>query len=70
MAKTKKETKEDLNKMKEGELKSKLLSLKEEIRVLHFKAQGSKSKNVKEAATLRKQVARILTEINKKSSKK
>jgi ribosomal protein L29 len=70
MAKTKKETKEDLNKMKEGELKIKLFSLKEEIRVLHFKAQGSKSKNVKEAATLRKQVARVLTEINKKSSKK
>lgn len=68
MAKTKKETKEDLSKMKESELKSKLLSLKEEIRILHFKAQGSKSKNVKETATLRKQVARVLTEINKKSA--
>jgi len=32
---------------------------------LRFKAQGSKSKNVKEFATLRKQIARILTEINK-----
>ena len=44
----------------------KLVDLEESMRVLRFKAQGSKSKNVKESATLRKQVARVLTEINKK----
>jgi len=48
------------------ELKKQLLTFKEKIRSLHFKTEGSRSKNVKESATLKKQVARILTEINKK----
>ena len=55
--------------MKMDELKTKLINLEESMRVLRFKAQGSKSKNVKESMTLRKQVARVLTEINKKPSK-
>ena len=57
---------ENLKEMKPVELKKKLIDLEETIRVLRFKAEGSKSKNVKETATLKKQVARILTEINKK----
>ena len=56
---------ENLKVMKIDELKKKLLDLEENMRILRFKAQGSKSKNVKEFATLRKQIARILTEINK-----
>ncbi|MDP2788966.1 MAG: 50S ribosomal protein L29, partial [bacterium] len=52
--------------MKKNELVKKLVSLREEERVLRFKAEGAKSKNVKEAMTLRKQIARILTEINSK----
>lgn len=60
-----KDKKENLKGMKISELKTKLINLEESMRVLRFKAQGSKSKNVKEAATLRKQVARVLTEINK-----
>ncbi|MFA5095441.1 MAG: 50S ribosomal protein L29 [Candidatus Paceibacterota bacterium] len=64
MAKTKKT--ENLKGMKEDELKKRLIDLEENIRVLRFKAQGSKSKNVKESVNLRKQVARILTEINRK----
>lgn len=63
MAKTKKE--ENLKGMKKEELKKKLLDLEEKIRILRFKAEGSKSKNVKESVSLRKQVARVLTEINK-----
>ena len=55
---------ENLKGMKENELKKKLDDLEENIRNLRFKAQGSKSKNVKEFRTLRKQVARVLTEIN------
>ncbi len=55
---------ENLKGMKINELKKKLIDLEENIRVLRFKAQGSKSKNVKESATLRKQIARVLTEIN------
>ena len=64
--KTKKELSENLKGMKPAELKKKLVDLEETIRVLRFKAEGSKSKNVKEFATLKKEVARILTEINKK----
>ena len=59
-----KEKKENLKGMKLDELKKKLMDIEEQIRVLKFKAEGSRSKNVKEAATLKKQVARILTEIN------
>lgn len=64
MAKTKKETIENLKGMKMDDLKKKLKEIEESIRVLRFKAEGSKSKNVKESASLRKQAARILTEMN------
>ena len=64
MAKTK-NTKENFKGMKKDELVKKLASLREDLRVLHFKAEGSKSKNVKESATLRKQIARVLTEMNR-----
>jgi len=50
--------------MKPEELSKQLAILRENARVIRFKAEGSKSKNVKESATLRKQIARILTEIN------
>ena len=63
MAKAKKE---NLKGMSSGELRKKLNDLEESIRVLRFKAQGAKSKNVKEYAALRRQVARVLTEINRK----
>jgi ribosomal protein L29 len=62
--------KENLKGMTKDELKAKLLLLQENIRVIRFKAGGSKSKNVKETSALKKQIARILTEINKKPSKK
>ncbi len=52
--------------MKDGELLKELAVLREELRVLHFKAEGSRSKNVKEGQNLKKQIARILTEVNKK----
>lgn len=35
---------------------------REELRRLRFSATGSKNKNVKEASTLRKEIARALTE--------
>ena len=62
MAKTKKE---NFKNMKPDELKKQLALLRESLRVLHFKAEGSKSKNVKEGQALKKQIARVLTEINK-----
>jgi len=47
------------------ELNKDLTTLRESLRALHFKSEGSKSKNVKEQSSLRKQIARVLTEINK-----
>ena len=61
---------ENLKGMKKDELNSKLLELRESIRAARFKAEGSKSKNVKEVSSFKKQIARILTEINKKPSQK
>jgi len=52
--------------MKEVELKKELVTLQKSVRVIRFKAEGSKSKNVKEVSTLRKQIARIMTELNRK----
>jgi ribosomal protein L29 len=48
-----------------GSLKEMLLKAKETLRALRFNTYGSKSKNVKEQATLRKEIARMLTELNK-----
>ena len=50
--------------IKTEELQKSLLVFRESLRVLHFKSEGSKSKNVKEQSSLRKQIARVLTEIN------
>ncbi len=58
--------KENLKSMKKEELVKKLAILWENARVIRFKAEGSKSKNVKELVNLRKDIARILTEINNK----
>ena len=59
-----KNKKENLKNIEKDELQKRLAILQENARVIRFKAEGSKSKNVKEFATLRKQIARILTEIN------
>ncbi|MBP9711702.1 MAG: 50S ribosomal protein L29 [Candidatus Pacebacteria bacterium] len=57
---------DNIKDMKGGELEKKLVSLEEEVRMIRFKAEGSKSKNVKELANLKKQIAKIMTEINSK----
>lgn len=59
-------TPENLKGMKREDLQKKLVTLQENLRVLRFKHEGSRSKNVKEVNTLRKQVARVFTEINHK----
>ncbi len=58
--------KENFNGMKEVELKKELVVMRESLRALRFKMDGSKSKNVKESANLKKQVARALTALNTK----
>ena len=48
---------------------SKLVDAKrEELRALRFSIAGSKNRNVKQARSLRKTIARALTERNKKSA--
>lgn len=61
-----KNKKENLKGMKEIDLKKKLAVLQEEARGIRFKSEGSKSKNVKQLATLKKNIARVLTELNHK----
>ena len=60
---TKKE--KNLKGMTEAELLKKLSLLEESVRAVKFKSEGSRSKNVKELAAFRKDIARILTEINR-----
>ena len=56
--------KENLKKDNIDELKNKFILLKENLRVLRFNIKGSRSKNVKEEKNLKKEIARVLTEMN------
>lgn len=56
--------KDNLKDASKAELQKQLTSFEESLRVLRFNTQGSKSKNVKEQATLRKNIARVLTLLN------
>ncbi|MFA5778092.1 MAG: 50S ribosomal protein L29 [Candidatus Paceibacterota bacterium] len=69
MAKTKKNSRGNFKEMTEAELKKELVTLRDGLRVIHFKSEGSRSKNVKESATLKRQIARMLTEMNKNNKK-
>ncbi len=59
----------NFKEMGEGELKKELATLRESLRTILFKSEGSRSKNVKEQTTFKKQIARILTELNKNNKK-
>lgn len=59
-----KSKKDNLKKMSADELHKQLAVLQENLRSIRFKSEGSKSKNLKEPKTLRKSIARILTEMN------
>ena len=61
---------ENFKGMSKEELNKQLTDLHESIRVIRFKADGAKSKNVKEVSVLKKQLARVLTEMNKSNKKK
>jgi ribosomal protein L29 len=54
----------DIKSMKEGELVKTLAELREKLRLSRFGGAGSKSKNVKEVANTRRNIARILTILN------
>lgn len=58
-----------MNKLKEktiNELSKEVLEKKEALRKFRFDTAGSKIKNVKEASVIKKEIARFLTEINKR----
>jgi ribosomal protein L29 len=57
----------DLKNKNEAQLKDLLNEKREALRVFRFKASGSKTKNVKEARNLRRDIARILTVIKANS---
>lgn len=52
------------------ELLSELYGKKNSLRDFYFKISKGKVKNVKDGYVLRKQIARILTEINNRKNKK
>ena len=56
--------KDNLSNSSVEELKKQLGKIEEDLRSIKWKAEGSKSKNVKESAMLKKDIARILTFIN------
>lgn len=58
--------KNSLTKHSVEDLQKLVAEKREELRALRFAVAGSKNRNVKLAATLRKQVARALTELKKR----
>ena len=60
MAKKKKE----LNTVSESDMIKNLAEKREALRLFRFGVAGSKVKNVKEGAAIKKDIARILTEIS------
>ena len=59
--------KEKLETMKDADLLKEVSKLKEEIRETRFKGPGATQKNVKSIKNNKRQIARILTELNKRS---
>jgi len=56
----------ELISKKENELKVLLKEKQEALRVFRFALSGGKTKNIKEGAGLKKEIARILTVLNNK----
>jgi len=58
--------KNSLEKKNEKDLEKDLLKKRESLRLFRFGSSGSKNKNVKEGNNLRKDIARILTELKRR----
>ena len=52
--------------MTREELLKRLSVLREDARIVRFKAENARSKNVKEPSALRREIAKVLTEMNDK----
>lgn len=57
----------EFSKKTKNELENELIAKREALRKFRFEMAGSKIKNVKEGANLRKDVAKILTALNLKA---
>ena len=60
----------DLDKKTEKNLINETKDRQEALREIRFSFAGSKNRNVREARTLRREIARRLTELNKRFGKK
>ncbi|OGG54207.1 50S ribosomal protein L29 [Candidatus Kaiserbacteria bacterium RIFCSPLOWO2_12_FULL_53_8] len=58
---------DDFSKQDIAELQKLVADKREALRVFRFGAEGSRSRNVREGRTLRKDIARLLTEVRKRS---
>ncbi len=54
----------ELKNKNAGEMQKLAHDKREELRAIRANLSGSKTKNVKEIATIRKDIARVLTELN------
>ena len=54
---------EDLKKKNSDELTKNLVQKREELRLFRFGIAGSKTRNIKEGRDIRRDIARILTEL-------
>ncbi len=59
----------DFKKMNDVDLVKTLKDKREALRVFRFGVAGSKTRNVKEASVLRRDIARVMTEIGSKKNK-
>ncbi len=55
----------DITNKTKADLEKILSEKRESLRLFHFTGAGSKSKNVKEGKTIRKEIAQILTAMSK-----
>ena len=55
-----------LQKKTEADLKKELRDKQRSLQAFRFESTGSRTRNVKEGSLLRKDIARILTELNKR----
>ncbi len=56
--------KTDYKNKDKGELSKMIAESQEKLRIFRFDASGSRSKNVKEGMTMRRNIARMLTAMN------
>jgi len=61
--------KENFRALSSLELQKRLAEFREKERSIRFKAEGARSKNVKELKNLKKQIARMLTVVNTNEKK-